>query len=360
VKVTFESGKKKTKFALGNGQFGKLRVARKTETNEFIGVKKVKGDDKIEASLNEGRIQAKLSYYPHIMPLLDSVDSRGSRDERVLYQFMPLAGFGNGVFFQEKLALLKDQTQREELLIYIAKGLLTGVANMHKKGISHLDIKPHNFVIDRTGTPWIIDFGCAMELGNSDQLTGGIGDTRYYSPERLAHHRYMWQQVGEEFKVNEAEKSFSGPAADAWAMGVTLLEIAYNQYPFEQIKQEERLGCWDSSYFKMMISKIKELKDVNSVSFKGLIKGLLTIDVKERLKAIEALDWPVFKRATPMPAEKVAPIFKQLSELSVSQIDGGSQSDNIDGNNSSSITQINYVEIKPKEKDEHYACQDFL
>lgn len=42
IKVTFPSDKDKTKFVLGQGQFGKLLLARSLETGQFVGVKKLR------------------------------------------------------------------------------------------------------------------------------------------------------------------------------------------------------------------------------------------------------------------------------------------------------------------------------
>ena len=41
------------------------------------------------------------------------------------------------------------------------KGLIYGMAWLHKQNITHRDLKPSNIMIDKDGNPIIIDFGLA-------------------------------------------------------------------------------------------------------------------------------------------------------------------------------------------------------
>lgn len=47
----------------------------------------------------------------------------------------------------------------------IAVGLARGLARAHERGVLHRDLKPENVVLDRDGTPKILDFGLARALG---------------------------------------------------------------------------------------------------------------------------------------------------------------------------------------------------
>jgi serine/threonine protein kinase len=124
-------------------------------------VKKIKGKDQIAASKNEAELQFALKEQPNIMPLLGTVEVTDSIGNPVLYQFMQLAGFGNGDQFKAQLSYLTDKTDEQRFLLYVARNLLTGLSAMHQQHIFHLDMKPSNFVIDQHGKIYIIDFGCA-------------------------------------------------------------------------------------------------------------------------------------------------------------------------------------------------------
>jgi len=53
--------------------------------------------------------------------LLDSAIAKDSQGKEVLYQFMSIAGFGNGKDFAERLAKFDDAHLKELILITLAK-----------------------------------------------------------------------------------------------------------------------------------------------------------------------------------------------------------------------------------------------
>jgi serine/threonine protein kinase len=161
IEVTFKADQNKAKFLLGRGQFGKLRLARDNRNNQFVGVKKIKGESEIAASQSEAELQKELNGLEHIMPLMSSVKTQGSEGQPVLYQFMPLAGFGNGETLQQALAVCvkKDPILTMQALVHVAKSLLLGLSHMHQAHIYHMDLKPSNVVIDNVGKVYLIDFG---------------------------------------------------------------------------------------------------------------------------------------------------------------------------------------------------------
>jgi len=196
----------------------------------------------------------------------------------------PLAAFGNGWTFQDKLAQVKDIKLKNKLLIYIAYSMLTGLRNMHDDGISHLDVKPTNFLLHTDGTVYVSDFGCAQQ---KDNLKGGIGDFSYFSPERLAHIRFLEQQQGREYHVKEISSFFSGKAADAWAAGITLLEIANNAYPFDcNTDVIGMLNGWDKSYYERALSEA--FAQARQVAILPILQRLLAIDPQERWNTTQA------------------------------------------------------------------------
>jgi len=285
IMIDVPEGKKKVKVVLGQGQFGKLRIARRVEDGVYIAVKKIKGEVEIAASRREGALQEVLSGERNIMPILDHVESIGSEDEPVLYQFMPLAGFGNGSELQQSLALVTDTTLHAQLLTHYATSVLRGVSRMHAHDIYHLDFKLDNSVLDHQGTVNVIDFGCAVQLSNG-QFKVSNGDTRYFSPERLAaYQRYIADKSDKNIKPIDAGK------VDAWALGVTLLELALYRYPFDVCSMQERMQTWDAAYFEKVLGQIDLLQNPppELENYMEVVRGLLRTDPKARLTVEDAL-----------------------------------------------------------------------
>ncbi|HEY0806076.1 MAG TPA: serine/threonine-protein kinase [Pseudonocardiaceae bacterium] len=61
--------------------------------------------------------------------------------------------------------------------------ILAGVADLHRRGLAHLDLKPANVVL-RDDRPVVVDFGSARRLGASQPLGRPIGTPGYAAPEQ--------------------------------------------------------------------------------------------------------------------------------------------------------------------------------
>ncbi|MEM6470921.1 MAG: protein kinase [Planctomycetota bacterium] len=120
-----------------------------------------------------------------------------------------------------------------ELGIRVARSL----AYAHDLAIIHRDIKPANLLVDRSGTPWIIDFGLArIRGGELTQTADMLGSLRYMSPEQLkpAQVARSSNSDGEDGPPNEfdASRSSSTPVdhrTDIYSLGVTLAELITGQ-----------------------------------------------------------------------------------------------------------------------------------
>src|SRR6266542_1508897 len=95
----------------------------------------------------------------------------------------------------------------------------------HQKGVAHRDLKPGNILLDRAGTPKIIDFGLARRL---EQATAGtVVDHPTRSGEILGTPNYMAPEQADG-RTKEA-----GPSADVYALGAILYECLTGHPPFE-------------------------------------------------------------------------------------------------------------------------------
>ena len=100
--------------------------------------------------------------------------------------------------------------------IAIARQIAEGLAEAHRMGVIHRDLKPQNIMIDRDGRARIMDFGLSRFL-ESEGMTGTgvmLGTPEYMSPEQV-------------------EARDVDARSDLYAMGVILFEMVTGRVPFE-------------------------------------------------------------------------------------------------------------------------------
>lgn len=146
---------------LGRGTFGCVYLGTDEELQRPVAVK-VPNADRFETSeeadsfLHEARLVAGLDH-PHIVPVHDV----GRTTDGAIYI---VSKFVEGVTLMEKLRggrLAFRECVR--MLIPIAEAL----HHAHERQLIHLDVKPGNILIeDRTGSPYITDFGLAVRDQN--------------------------------------------------------------------------------------------------------------------------------------------------------------------------------------------------
>jgi serine/threonine protein kinase/Tfp pilus assembly protein PilF len=98
----------------------------------------------------------------------------------------------------------------------IAKQVCEGLAEAHRLGVVHRDLKPRNIMIDKEGNARIMDFGIArsIKVKGITRVGSIIGTPEYMSPEQVK---------GE--KVDRR--------SDIYSLGIILFEMMTGQVPFE-------------------------------------------------------------------------------------------------------------------------------
>jgi serine/threonine protein kinase/Tfp pilus assembly protein PilF len=96
-----------------------------------------------------------------------------------------------------------------------SRQICDGLAEAHRLGVIHRDLKPQNILIDESGTAKIMDFGIARSL-EAGSLTGEgmmVGTPEYMSPEQV-------------------EGKTADQRTDIYALGVILYEMVTGKRPF--------------------------------------------------------------------------------------------------------------------------------
>jgi tetratricopeptide (TPR) repeat protein/predicted Ser/Thr protein kinase len=98
----------------------------------------------------------------------------------------------------------------------VARQVCEGLAEAHRLGVVHRDLKPQNIMIDNEGNVRIMDFGIARSLKGK-----GITDTRVM----IGTPEYMSPEQVEGAEVDGR--------ADIYALGIILYELLTGKVPFE-------------------------------------------------------------------------------------------------------------------------------
>jgi serine/threonine protein kinase len=153
--------------------------------------------------LREGRILGRL-VHPNIVPVLAAGDDGGRP-----YLVMALI---DGPTLRERLAggpLPIDDA------VAVVTAIAAGLAEAHRRGVIHRDVKPGNVVCGEDGQPRLVDFGIARasDLTTMTKADAVLGTAAYLAPE---------QALGDEL----------GPATDVYALGCVLFELLTGAPPF--------------------------------------------------------------------------------------------------------------------------------
>lgn len=152
--------------------------------------------------------------------------------------------------------------------------LIDAIAYMHETGITHRDLKLENLVLARPGdlsSVVIVDFGLAKAARAREKMEETCGTPWYSSPELLNGDPYT-------------------QAVDIWSLGVAMYVLLSGDFPFDHEDEDELIELIIEGDVQMNGPKWSSI----SPQAKDLIRGLLELDPKKRLTAIEAIEHPWF------------------------------------------------------------------
>ena len=205
---------------LGRGGMGVVYLARQLRLNRLCALKMIlagehAGRESVLRFLEEAKTVARLRH-PHIVQIY----SMGDHDGR---PYLELEYLDGGSLARK----LRDGPLPARAAAELVETLTHAIHEAHRLGVIHRDLKPGNVLMTADGVPKVSDFGLAKSLTVDSGLTlteSILGTPGYMAPEQAGDHR---RDVG--------------PAADVYALGAILYELATGRPPFRAATPHETI-----------------------------------------------------------------------------------------------------------------------
>jgi hypothetical protein len=160
------------------GGFGVVEVCWDVRLQRRVAIKCIPlADDELGAAseadaIAEARVACMLAH-PNIVTVFDF-----ACDDAYAYIVME---YVNGVSLSELLARVEGGTLTYDEAAHVLHSVASALAFAHENGVLHMDIKPSNILIDRSGTVKLSDFGMAA-MASAAGYGGARGGTVGYMP----------------------------------------------------------------------------------------------------------------------------------------------------------------------------------
>ncbi|PON69352.1 Serine/threonine protein kinase [Parasponia andersonii] len=203
------------KVTLGIGGFGSVFKGVLVD-GTIIAVKRL---DKMSQGMREFIAEVETIGKLHHFNLVTLVGFCAEKSCRLLvYEYMSKGSLDNWIFNRDQAHYLDWQT-RKKIILDIAKGL----AYLHedcRQKIIHLDIKPHNILLDEHFSAKVSDFGLSklIERDESQVLIPMRGTPGYLAP--------------------ELQRSIVTVKVDVYSFGIVILEIVFKRRNVDRLRSE--------------------------------------------------------------------------------------------------------------------------
>ncbi len=195
---------------LGEGGMGKVFRAHDKKLNEDVALKMIKREiasnkKTLERFSNELKIARKIAH-KNVGRMYELMEENGIHF--ITMEYVPGEDLKSFIRRSRKLNI--------GTAVVIAKQVCEGLAEAHRLGVVHRDLKPQNIMIDKEGNSRIMDFGIARSVKGKGITDSGvmIGTPEYMSPEQV-------------------EGKDVDQRSDIYSLGIILYEMVTGRVPFE-------------------------------------------------------------------------------------------------------------------------------
>eukprot|EP01012_Entosiphon_sulcatum_P020282 TRINITY_DN25259_c0_g1_i1.p1 TRINITY_DN25259_c0_g1~~TRINITY_DN25259_c0_g1_i1.p1 ORF type:complete len:1194 (+),score=119.50 TRINITY_DN25259_c0_g1_i1:64-3645(+) len=208
---------------LGTGGFGTVNLGM-NDTGTLVAIKSItlsresKLED-VEGYLNEARVLLKYRH-DNIVAYLGCAFV-----EQSLFIITEFVGGGSLFRIMQQFKPLPTAS-----VAHYAMDILQGLAYLHRHGVVHRDVKPHNVLLDQNGRCKLADFGTAGAVALHQGTSGFQGTPLYMAPEAL--------------------RGITSAASDVWSYGVTVLHLSLGKVPWES----QRLDTFLQNHSRLTVS----------------------------------------------------------------------------------------------------------
>ncbi|GAV27551.1 protein kinase [Pichia membranifaciens] len=228
---------------LGEGSFGKVKLAYHTTTGQRISY-------------------LRLLNHPHIIKLYDVIKSK----EEII-MVIEYAGKELFEYIVQNGRMKDDQARR------FFQQIIAAVDYCHGHKIVHRDLKPENLLLDDQLNIKIADFGLSNIMSDGNFLKTSCGSPNYAAPEVISG------------------KLYAGPEVDVWSCGVILYVMLCGRLPFD----DESIPA----LFKKISNGVYTLPHDLSPGAKNLLTRMLVVNPLNRITIHEIMEDEWFKVGLP-------------------------------------------------------------
>ncbi|ESQ42290.1 hypothetical protein EUTSA_v10013666mg [Eutrema salsugineum] len=257
---------------IGAGSYGKVVLYRSTVDGQNYAIKafhkshllrlRVAPSETAMSDVLREVMIMKILEHPNIVNLIEVIDDPESDHFYMVLEYVDGKWVYDG---SGPPGALGEKTARKYL-----RDIVAGLMYLHAHNVIHGDIKPDNLLVTSSGTVKIGDFSVSQVFkDDDDQLRRSPGTPVFTAPECCL----------------VSGITYSGRAADTWAVGVTLYRMILGQYPF-------LADTLQDTYDKIVNNPLIIPDGLNPL-LRDLIEGLLCKNPSERmtLKNVSEHPW---------------------------------------------------------------------
>ncbi|KAK5801406.1 kinase-like domain-containing protein [Linnemannia elongata] len=269
---------------VGQGGFGEVFLARKTDTNELCALKRMSKkrlhlQDEVQHILTERDVLTSTKSEWHVKLLYSF------QDTEYVYLAMEFVQGGDVRTMLTARGVLKEEDTR----LYFAE-MVMAIDALHQQGYIHRDLKPENFLIDAGGHVKLTDFGLSKgQLAESriEAMKARLKELlhQHHHQQQQQYHNHQHQQAQQtqqqsqqlggnnsiEYKNEGIRRAFSivGSAdymapeiltsqgydygVDYWSLGCILFEFLCGYSPFQA--EDTRQTCVNVWHWRRVLKR---------------------------------------------------------------------------------------------------------